>query len=298
MNRIQKSGIDMFTIDNFLNKDECKILIELIDQDAVRSTTASDNPGEFSRVVQNRTSYTSSLNENKHPLIVQVNDKMSDILNIPKTKTEALQGQRYEVGQEFKDHFDWFEGKNLKTYVEKQGNRSYTFMVYLNDDLEGGETEFQALDIKFKPKTGMAVIWKNLNEDGTGNRLALHAGRPVLSGKKYILTRWFRQYEENKVPEDFIKKISSLNITTSGDASPSGKVFSCYEDFPKFHPIGFEVKQVPEKTFFQLFRAYGYCRLIAFHSLFSLFIYGIKGIVDQIQQHPPNVLGDNSNFWD
>ena len=213
---IPKSGIEMFTIDNFLNKDECKVLIELIDKDAVRSATASENPREFSRVEENRTSYTSFLQENRHSLIIQINDKMSEVLNIPKTKTEVLQGQRYEVGQEFKDHFDWFE-KNVKTYVEKRGNRSHTFMVYLNDDLEGGETEFKTLNIKFKPKTGMAVIWKNLNQDGTGNRLALHAGRPVLSGKKYILTKWFRQYEENKVPEDFIKKISSLNITTSAE---------------------------------------------------------------------------------
>lgn len=257
MNRIQKTGIDLFTIDNFLSEDECKVLIDLIDKDAVRSTTATDNPGQHSQVVENRTSYTSSLHENKHPLIIKVNDRMSEILNIPKTKTETLQGQRYEVGQQFKDHFDFFEGKNVKTYVEKQGNRSYTFMIYLNEDLEGGETEFEKINIKFKPKIGMAVIWKNLNSDGTGNRLALHAGRPVLKGKKYILTRWFREYEENQVPEDFIKKISSLNISTTPVELPSnGKVFSSYQDFPKFHPIGFEVKQVPQQTFALIKDAY------------------------------------------
>lgn len=256
MNRIQKSGIDMFTIDDFLNKDECKILIELIDKDAVRSTTASENPGEYSKVVENRTSSTSALYENKHPLIAEINDKMSEILNIPKTRGEDLQGQRYEVGQQFKDHFDWFEGKNLKTYVEKQGNRCYTFMVYLNDDLEGGETEFQKIDIKFKPKTGMAVIWKNLNSDGTGNRLALHAGRPVLKGKKYILTKWFKEYEAGQVPEDFIKKISNLNTDTSTVIPPDGKVFSSYQEIPKFHPIGFEVKRVPEQTFALIKDAY------------------------------------------
>jgi prolyl 4-hydroxylase len=251
MNRVQKSGVDLFTIDNFLNENECKILIDLIDANAVRSTTASDTPGQYSQVVQNRTSYTSSLHEQNNPLVTEINNRMSDILNIPKAKTETLQGQRYEVGQEFKDHFDWFEGSNLKTYVEKSGNRSYTFMVYLNDDLEGGETEFQKLNIKFKPKIGMAVVWKNLNSDGTGNRLVLHAGRPVTKGKKYILTRWFREYEEGNVPEDYLNKITSVNIVVKND-----KTFSSAEEIPFFNPIGFEVKKVPQQTFALIKDAY------------------------------------------
>lgn len=254
MTRIQKSGIELFTIDNFLSQDQCKILIDLIDQDAVRSVTASDTPGEFSKVVENRTSFSAILEESKHPLVTEVNDKMSDILNISKTRTEALQGQRYEVGQQFKDHFDWFEGSNMKQYVGKQGNRLYTLMVYLNEDLEGGETEFQKINIKFKPKTGMAVIWKNLNHDGSGNRFALHAGRPVTKGKKYILTRWFRQYEENEVPEDFLKKISSVNINTTTELPQ--KTFSSHDEVPKFHPIGFQVQQVPEQTFALIKDAY------------------------------------------
>ncbi len=256
MTKVQKGGIDLFTIDNFLSPDQCKILIDLIDQDAVRSVTATETPGELSQVVENRTSYSSVLDEKRHALITEVNDKMSDILNIPKTRAEVLQGQRYEVGQQFKDHFDWFEGKNLKQYVAQQGNRLYTFMVYLNEDLEGGETEFQKINIKFKPKTGMAVIWKNLNSDGTGNRLALHAGRPVTKGKKYILTRWFREYEVNQVPEDFIKKISNMNINTNTNTEMSQKTFSSHDEVPKFHPIGFEVKQVPEQTFALIKDAY------------------------------------------
>ena len=238
----------MFTIDNFLSEDECKILMDLIDKDAVRSVTATEIPGTASQVVENRTSYSSNLGEERHPVIIEVNDRMSEILNIPKAKTEILQGQRYEVGQQFKDHLDWFEGKNLREYVEKQGNRTYTFMIYLNEDLEGGETDFKTLNIKFKPKTGMAVIWQNLNPDGSGNRLALHAGRPVTKGKKYILTRWFRQFEANQVPEDYLKKIPSININT--------KVFSDYNEVPKFHTIGFDVKQVPEQTFALIKDAY------------------------------------------
>lgn len=250
MNKVQKIGLDIYTIDNFLTKEECDTLIGLIDANAVRSTTASDKPGEFALVVPNRTSYTSSLHEEMHPVIKSINDKMSEILNIPKNKTEPLQGQRYEVGQEFKDHFDWFSGNNIKQYVEAQGNRTYTFMVYLNEDLEGGETEFQKIDIKFTPKIGKAVVWKNLKSDGTGNELALHAGRPVLKGKKYILTKWFREYEQGQVPQDYLNKISNINIKTSE------KVFSSYADVPTFHPIGFEVKRVPQQTFALIKDAY------------------------------------------
>lgn len=261
MTRVQKPNVDIFTIDNFLDNDTCDHLIKLIDAHAVRSTTASDVPGQYSQVVPNRTSFSSSLHENMDPIIAEVNDKMSQILNIPKEKTETLQGQRYQVGQEFKDHFDWFEGVNVRAYLEHQGNRSHTFMVYLNDDLEGGETEFEKLGIKFTPKKGMAVLWKNLNPDGSGNQLVLHAGRPVIKGSKYILTRWFREFELGKVPQEYLSKLPPLpkveNPIIVGDAMRAQlNTFSQASQLPSVHPVGFEVRKVPHQTFALIKDAY------------------------------------------
>lgn len=256
MNRVQKIGVDMFTIDDFLSDFECQELIKLIDIDARRSTTATQDPNKFAEVIENRTSYTSDLHENKSLIISDINTRMSSILNIPLSKAEALQGQRYEVGQQFKDHFDWFDGKNFFTYLKDQGNRTYTFMVYLNDDLEGGETEFPKLDIKYKPKKGMAVLWKNLQDDGSGNRLVLHAGRPVTKGKKYILTKWFRQFDIGRVPEDYMKKIMPTTASALGDLKEGQKSFSSIQEIPRFDRVGFKVEKVPSTTFALIREAY------------------------------------------
>ena len=66
-------------------------------------------------------------------------------------------------------------------------------MIYLNDVEEGGTTYFKYLDINIKPKKGMAVIWNNLNKDGSINPNTEHCGSPVIKGEKYIITKWFRE---------------------------------------------------------------------------------------------------------
>ena len=124
-----------------------------------------------------------------------INAKICDKIGIHPSYSEQIQAQRYLVGQEFKPHTDYFEGddfKNISSNVH-QGNRTWTFMVFLNEVEEGGETHMCKIDINFRPKTGQALIWSNLNTDQTGNHNTLHAGKPVVKGSKYIITKWFRQ---------------------------------------------------------------------------------------------------------
>jgi hypothetical protein len=62
-------------------------------------------------------------------------------------------------------------------------DRLLAWMVYLNDDYEGGETEFNYLSKRVKPKKGTLLIWP------TGFTHT-HRGGMVVSGNKYILTGW------------------------------------------------------------------------------------------------------------
>ena len=62
-------------------------------------------------------------------------------------------------------------------------DRLLAWMVYLNDDYEGGETEFNYLSKRVKPKKGTLLMWP------TGFTHT-HRGGMVVSGKKYILTGW------------------------------------------------------------------------------------------------------------
>ena len=93
-----------------------------------------------------------------------------------------------------KPHWDYYEpGTNLfERYAGVRGNRTWTFMVYLNDEMVGGATRFTRLGLAFKPKLGMALFWNNLKPDGSPNPATMHCGEPVISGVKVIITKWFR----------------------------------------------------------------------------------------------------------
>lgn len=62
-------------------------------------------------------------------------------------------------------------------------NRLLTFILYLNDVQEGGETEFLYLSRRIKPKTGTLVIWP-------AGFTHTHRGNPPLSNSKYVMTGW------------------------------------------------------------------------------------------------------------
>ncbi len=85
----------------------------------------------------------------------------------------------YSVGQEFQPHFDGQQ-------------RVLTFLVYLNDDYEGGETEFPVLGARWKGRKGEALFFWNVAPDGSLDERMLHAGLPVTRGEKWMLTQWIR----------------------------------------------------------------------------------------------------------
>lgn len=62
-------------------------------------------------------------------------------------------------------------------------NRLLTWMVYLNDVHEGGETEFLYQHMRVKPEQGTLVIWPAAFTH-------THRGNPPLSNEKYIVTGW------------------------------------------------------------------------------------------------------------
>ena len=93
---------------------------------------------------------------------------------------ERLRLYRYDIGQQFDWHRDgYFERPN--------GERSqFTFMVYLNDDFEGGTTSFSDDGFGFgtegmlriRPAKGMGLLF---------HHPILHRGDPVTTGRKYVL---------------------------------------------------------------------------------------------------------------
>jgi hypothetical protein len=66
----------------------------------------------------------------------------------------------------------------------KSNNRVAVWMLYLNDDFEGGETEFLYYKKRIKAERGKLLIWP-------AGYTHCHKGNMVLSGNKYIVTGWF-----------------------------------------------------------------------------------------------------------
>ena len=63
-------------------------------------------------------------------------------------------------------------------------NRDLVWTIYLNEDFEGGETEYLYQKRRIKPTTGTVCIFP-------GSFTHTHKGNLVLKGTKYIVTGWF-----------------------------------------------------------------------------------------------------------
>ena len=185
--KLDTDKLEIFYIDNFLNNDECSHIINAIRSKLRPSELASPDNDKFFR-----TSSTCDLAELNDEIIKNVDDKICNLLLIENCLSEPIQGQYYEVGQEFKPHTDFFEDYELKINGGALGQRSYTVMIYLNATEEGGETTFPLINEEFSPSEGKAIIWCNLNTDMSPNAFSVHHAKQVRKGYKAIITKWFR----------------------------------------------------------------------------------------------------------
>ena len=187
--QVDHAEAQLYLYEGFLSAADCNTMIAKIDADAVPSTLYKGTEQEGFR-----TSYRCNLNR-WDAFISKVEARMSDVLGIDNTYAETMQGQRYQVGQEFKAHHDFFHPTQDYWAHEGRsgGQRSWTAMIFLNEPEEGGTTEFPHLGLGVRPQAGMMLIWNNVKPDGTLNYKTLHTGTPVVRGVKHVITKWYRQ---------------------------------------------------------------------------------------------------------
>ena len=191
--RIEDLPLEIYEVEDFLSEDECELIIKEIKSSLRPSTIASAGAHDETY----RTSSTCDLGIKNNEFLKEIDRRICHFIGIEPSFGETLQGQFYLEGQEFKEHTDYFEGSQLLEHDQGKGQRTFTFMIYLNDVSKGGETEFTKIDKKFKPLRGNAIIWNNLNEDGSTNENTMHQAHPVIEGEKVIITKWFRQASPN-----------------------------------------------------------------------------------------------------
>ncbi len=188
--KVPTPHISQFAIPHFFDAETCAALIAAIDA-SVRPSTITDDNGD----PEFRTSSTCDL-DHGDPLVVRANAQICSALGIDPRFGEPLQGQRYEVGQQFKGHTDYFEptGIDYEEHTRTSGQRTWTAMAYLNTVDAGGATRFSQIDKIYQPERGKLLIWNNLTADGRINPWTLHHAMKVRKGRKYVVTKWFREH--------------------------------------------------------------------------------------------------------
>jgi prolyl 4-hydroxylase len=99
---------------------------------------------------------------------------------------EPLQVLSYAPGQQYREHSDALPN------VPAAQQRTITFLVYLDEDYDGGETSFPKVGLKVRGRTGDGLLFRNAGDDGTPDPYAVHAGLPVTRGVKHLASRWIR----------------------------------------------------------------------------------------------------------
>jgi len=190
LRRIETPRLELYVLDDFLSHKDCDRVAALIRHHLLPSPVAG-----VMKDAEYRTSRTCFLSELRSPVATEVNDRICRVMGISAEYAQGIQAQHYEVGQQFKPHHDYFDANNAyqRTRLDL-GNRTWTFMVYLNEGMGGGGTKFHAIDRVFEPRKGQALFWNNLYPDRKPNPDTRHSGEPVTSGHKVIITKWFREY--------------------------------------------------------------------------------------------------------
>lgn len=186
VHRIAVEEVELYAVSGFLSPAECAHFIGLIDAVARPSPTYDEG-------ATYRTSWSGDVDPGDS-FVRMVERRIADLTGFDERWGETVQGQRYEPGQEFQAHYDWFQTDGAYWPQERAngGQRSWTVMAYLNDVEEGGETEFPKIRASIPPQEGVLIAWNNARRDGRPNPATLHAARPVIRGTKYVFTKWFR----------------------------------------------------------------------------------------------------------
>lgn len=203
-----------FEIPNFLSDVEVDHILELATGMTLHDSTVGTDGTNKADNHKTRTSKNTWVDREKSPVIDAIYRRAADLLRIDealvryrdgdehpdlpsqKNIAEPLQLVHYGVGQEYTAHHDF--GYSSRDF-QLQSQRYATLLLYLNDDVKGGETAFPRWmnahtgePLKIKPKRGKAALFFSFLPDGNMDDLSQHAAIPVTEGEKWLINLWVR----------------------------------------------------------------------------------------------------------
>ena len=102
----------------------------------------------------------------------------------PFKRLESFRVKRYNSNSD--DRFDI----HVDVASTPASSRALSFLYYLNDNFTGGETEFEGWG-KITPKKGTVLVFPPY-------WMFPHAGLPVITGSKYIMSTYLHVYDHSR----------------------------------------------------------------------------------------------------
>lgn len=185
----------ILTLNNFISNEDCEKFIECFERlDKLGHARTRKQFGDKTTVrADNQVFLNLSVANNQ----IDATD-MEPIANFYKNfwdKAYKIYTERYGIIEDFHKHSIRFT-KIQKTNPEEgyhtwhcedscpeYARRILTFILYLNDIDDGGETEFLYYSKRIKPEMGKFIMWP-------AGFTHTHRGNPPLTQTKYILTGW------------------------------------------------------------------------------------------------------------
>lgn len=188
-----------------LTPAECDYMIQKARPHMQKSTVVDSRTGK-SVDSQIRTSSGTFFRKGEDSVIADVERRIAEFSMVPVENGEGIQMLRYELGQKYEAHYDYFHDK-FNAAPERGGQRVATVLMYLTDVEEGGETVFPSSrdkphtgdpawspcaqrGVASRPRKGDALLFFSLRLDGELDTASLHAGCPVIKGEKWSATKW------------------------------------------------------------------------------------------------------------
>lgn len=225
---------------NFLTAEECEHLMSLAKKQLAPSTVVGKNGPVSSGI---RTSAGTFLAKGQDVVVKRIEARMALAAGLPEPNGEGMQILRYEVGQKYDPHYDYFHDA-ANASPRRGGQRMATMLVYLADTERGGETVFPNAKkppdfdserptdgegwsdcaskggVPVRSVRGDAVLFWSLTGEYALDPGSLHGACPVVAGEKWTAVKWMRVAKfDGGFPEDAKLPMPSLSVSKrdSGD---------------------------------------------------------------------------------
>jgi prolyl 4-hydroxylase len=213
----------------FATSEQCENIVKNAKERLAPSTLAlrKGETAESTKGIRTSSGTFLSANEDPTGTLAEVEKKIARATMIPRNHGEPFNVLRYEIGQRYASHYDAFDPAQ---YGPQKNQRVASFLLYLTDVEEGGETMFpyevsaniifyiflvadynasctdlqnwenmnigydyeKCIGLKVKPRKGDGLLFYSLAVNGTIDPTSLHGSCPVIKGEKWVATKWIR----------------------------------------------------------------------------------------------------------